>query len=304
VFPAVVLAALLGAWLATPVSGASPEGGTVVQVEMDLKATNGYRAHLETSEKGTVELELETEDTYASYEVKGEATEAGLKVRFGRLGLIDVGFTPTEVLSSTEPSPGCTGRPRTLSEGFFAGTVEFQGERDFTGLEGPGAKGSMSVISPWDCPGIEEKFPFASLSRRAKPNPGSGRRKPESAWLVAAGRRCSCFFSGRVDGRHSGGSSHFQALAYETREGMKIQRAISVTGPASAFDFDFAAGTATLRPPAPFTGRATFTGRGSHSLGVWDSTISAPLPGARPVRIGGPGFQAILSPGNANGNDD
>jgi len=81
----------------------------------------------------------------------------------------------------------------------------------------------------------------------------------------------------------------------EIREGMDIWRATEVRGPASAFDFDHAAGTASLRPPAPFTGHASFAAR-PHGRGLWRSTIRVPLLGANPIDTGGPGFRVTLRP--------
>jgi hypothetical protein len=46
-----------------------------------LKASNGLRAQLETSDDETVTLELRRKDTLVSYEVKGEVTEAGIDER-------------------------------------------------------------------------------------------------------------------------------------------------------------------------------------------------------------------------------
>lgn len=90
---------------------ASPETGTIVTVELKLQASDGLQAKLETSDDEMVTLELGRKGRGVSYEVQGEVTEAGLKVRFGRLGLIDVAFTPTKTLSMTEPSEGCEGEP-------------------------------------------------------------------------------------------------------------------------------------------------------------------------------------------------
>ena len=143
-----------------------------------LKASNGLHAHLENSEDGTVTLEIRKEGQIVTYEVPGEATEGGLKARFGRLGLIDVAFTPTATLNSTEPGADCTGAPRTLREGVFAGTIDFTGEREFVRIEGPQATGSMSVISRWECPEAEGdglRLPmFHACWRRP---PGTGRAK-------------------------------------------------------------------------------------------------------------------------------
>jgi hypothetical protein len=288
-----VLAAPGGAALA-----ASPEGGPIVRVAVDLKTNNDLHAHLETSEDGTVTLEFRRQGQIVSYEVPGVATEAGLKVRFGKRGTIDVAFTPTKTLNSTEPGPGCTGAPRTLREGVFSGTIDFAGERRFVRIEGPQASGSMSVISPWECPEAEATDPFARASRLFVPaeagvgRPVSGR---DSATVYAANGKCSCSFAAGVRHRHSGGRSVFLGLKIENREGMKIRRATQVRAPGAAFDFDRAVTEATLRPPAPFSGRATFeAGSKPHDPGTWRSTIEVPLLGADPIDTSAPGFEVYL----------
>jgi hypothetical protein len=289
-----LLAALTGA-----ASGAGPEQGTVVLVKLELKASNGLHAHLENSEDGTVTLELRKEGQIAIYKVPGEATEGGLKARFGRLGLIDVAFNPTKTLNSTEPGEGCTGAPRTLREGVFAGTIDFTGEREFVRIEGPQATGSMSVISQWKCPEVEAMGAFAGDSRLLAATSRGKKGGRESATLAAVRRDFSSYFVAGVAHRHSGGKSIFLGAKIEIREGMDIWRATEVRGPASAFDFDFdfdhAAGTASLRPPAPFTGHASFAVR-PHGRGLWRSTIRVPLLGVKPIDTGGPGFRVTLRP--------
>jgi hypothetical protein len=286
------LAALPGAAL-----GVGPEQGTIVRVELTLKASNGLHAHLENSEDGTMTLELRRKGQIATYEVPGEATEAGLRVRFGRLGLIDVAFTQTRTLNSTEPGEGCTGAPRTLREGVFAGTIDFTGERGFVRLEGPQATGTMSVISQWVCPEAEATDPFSRVSRLSAAPSRDRKGERESATLSAAGRGCSCYFAAGVHHRHSGGKSIFLGLKLEKREGMEIERATQVLGPASAFDFNHTAGTATLRPPSPLSGRARL--KASPNAGgraLWRSTIRVPMLGSAPIDTGAPGFGAYLRP--------
>jgi hypothetical protein len=227
--------------------------------------------------------------------VPGKATETGLKVRFGRLGSIDVAFMPTKTLSSTEPGEGCTGAPRTLREGVFAGTIDFTGERGFVRIEGPQATGSMSVVSQWECPEAEAMDPFARvpLLSRAASRDRKGER--ESATLSAASSGCSCYFAAGVHHRRSGGKSIFEGVKFETREEMEIVRATQARGPASAFAFDHAEGTATLRPPRPLSGRASFKAL-PDGRSLWRSTIRVPLLGAEPIDTGGPGFVASLRP--------
>jgi hypothetical protein len=293
--PVIAVATALLAVLTGVASGAGPEQGTVVLVKLELKASNGLHAHLENSEDGTVTLELRKEGQIATYKVSGEATEGGLKARFGRLGLIDVAFTPTKTLNSTEPGDGCTGAPRTLREGVFTGTIDFTGEREFARIEGPQAIGSMSVISQWDCPEAETMDPIARVSRLLETTFRDENGERESATLSAGSRGCSCYFVAGVHHRHSGGKSIFLGVKLEKREGMEIVRATEAHGPASAFDFDHAAGTAALRPPAPFSGHASFEA-GPHGRGLWRSTIRVPLLGAKPIDTGDPGFAATLRP--------
>lgn len=289
------MAALL---VAVPVgrpSAAIPEKRTIVRVELELPASNGLEAHLETSEKKMATLTLTRQDHKGFlgvvYSTRAKVTQEGLEVRFGKLGLIDVAFTPTVTLSSTDPSEGCTGEPRTLREGIFSGTIEFTGEREYVRIEGPQAEGSMSVISPWECPEGEELAPFASTSRLwARRGAKHGR---ESATLWAGRRHCSCLFLAGVH-RSRGGGSIFIGERTESRERMEIERAAVVRAGAGAFVFDQAAGTATLRPPRPFKGHATFKKRPGRDL--WRSTIRVPLLGADPLRTGGPGSGALLFP--------
>lgn len=287
---AVAVAVLWAAIAAGAASAAGLETGPIVRVELKLSASNGLHAHLETSEKEIATLEFWRQGRRVIYEVKSEVTEAGLKVRFGRLGLIDVAFTPTNTLSETAPSEGCTGEPRTLREGIFTGTIDFTGEREYVRIEGSQAEGSMSVISPWQC-SEEGLAPFRGASRLL----ARSRSRKRAASLYAASRRCSCVFGAGVHYGKKRGRSIFFGAKSEHREGMEIVRATGATTGASAFVFDPRAGTATLRPPPPFSGHATFKGR-PHAPDLWRSTIRVPLLGAEPLKTDGPGFGAALFP--------
>ena len=285
--------AILLAAVPAAVPAADPEAETIFYVELELRASNGLRAQLTTSEDETVTLVLRRKGRFVSYEVQGEVTETGLKVRFGCLGLIDVVFTPTRTLNSTEPSEGCTGEPRTLREGIFTGTIDFTGERGYARIEGPQAEGSMSVISQWQC--FDEPAPFAGAARALVP---SFRDESEHASLHASSRRCSCLFAAGIhhrDRKGRRGRSIFYGVRGELREGMEIIRVTQALGPPSAFVFNHAAGTATLRAPRPFSGHATFRRR-PDGPDLWRSTIRVPLLGAAPLRTDGPGFEAGLYP--------
>lgn len=280
-------------------AGASPESETVVRVELDLPASNGLRAHLETSEDEDVTLTIRRRghgtSEAAVYEVPGEVDEAGLRVRFGRLGSIDVAFTPTATLDATEVSPGCTGAPRTLREGVFAGTIAFAGERGYVRIEAPRVEGSMSVFPHWQCPEADGLNPFEPIPGVPQLSARPAGRERESASLSAQSRGCSCFFGAGVHHRHSGGRSIFYGARLERRERMDIVWTTAALGPASAFDYDHEAGIATLDPPPPLKGHAAFRAR-DRRRPLWRSTIRVPLLGAAPLKTDGSGFVAGLYP--------
>jgi hypothetical protein len=276
---------------AATTSAASPETGTIVNVELGLKTNNGLRAQLETADDETVTLELRNKDQLVRYEVQGEVTKEGVKARFGRLGLIYVAFTPTRTLSSTEPSEGCTGEPRTLREGTFTGTIDFTGERNYVRIKAAQAEGSMSVISQWQCP--EEP---TTLARSARPLALSSRSGEGAASLLAFGSRCSCAFAAGLHFNKGKARSIFYGFKGDSREGMEIIRAVVARAGASAFVVDLKAGTATVRPPRPFRGKATLK-RGFANHPIWRSTLRMPFLGAASINPRGPDLSVDLDPG-------
>ena len=289
-----VTAAVLTAAPVEAATAAGPAAGTIVSVKLELEASNGFEALFETSEDGVATLKLFRGESSVTYAVKGAATEEGLKVRFGRLGLIDVAFTPTTTLNTTEPPEGCTGEPRTLREGIFTGAIHFTGEREYVRIEAPQAAGEMSVISQWVCPESEDMAPFVATSQALDPGRQKAEQERGSASLFAFSRRCSCLFSAGIHHRNSGGGSVFFGGVAERHEGMRIERGAYFHAGGGAFAYDHAAGTATLRPPRPLSGYATFERRPGRDL--WRSTIRVPLPGRDPLRTDGPGFRAGLYP--------
>jgi hypothetical protein len=293
--PALAIAALL---IAAPVA-ASPtaDPGThsaSIDIRLDLAASHGLHAHVENFEKIT--LEIERKGRLVTYEVQGEVTEAGLKARFGKLGLIDVAFKPTKTRTDKLPK-GCEGRPSTFSEGLFIGTIEFTGEREYVRIEAAQVTGTMSVWreSEWRCPRHRGAMRLQGAPRQLDLSPRKrSEAEKEPATLSAADYRCGCYFAAfAVPDRRGRGSSIFYGAKFEKREGMEITRVTSANASASAFVFDHAAGTARVHPPQPFSGNGTFKRR-PHSRDLWRSTIRVPLLGADPLSVRGRSFRTRL----------
>jgi hypothetical protein len=83
----------------------------------------------------------------------------------------------------------------------------------------------------------------------------------------------------------------------EEREGMSVARGVQLTAGSGAFRWDLEKGTATLRPPAPFTGWATFSRRGKGRPGTWKGSLGMPILGGDPVRLAGAAFRAAIHKG-------
>jgi hypothetical protein len=88
-----------------------------------------------------------------------------------------------------------------------------------------------------------------------------------------------------------------EAFLAEKSEGVWGARGVRLVAGSGAFRWDFKQGKATLRPPAPFTGSATFTRGGNGSSGTWKGSLGMPILGGDPVRIAGTEFRAFVHRG-------
>jgi hypothetical protein len=93
----------------------------------------------------------------------------------------------------------------------------------------------------------------------------------------------------------------------ENRGEMEIHRAVGTWASADALHYDRHLRTATIRPPDPFSGHASFrfsarskttsacttTGTAA-SAGCWTGNLTVDLPGRPDVPLTGPGFYALL----------
>jgi hypothetical protein len=285
---AFLVAALIAA---APASAREPQPAWI---EMDIPANNGLRAHVETSSEG-ITLDFRRKGRLVSYRVQGEATELGLKAQFGQLGRIDVAFEPTE-MHTEKPPKGCSGPPSRWGDGFFVGAIEFTGEREYVRIDASRAKGTMDVSreSDWRCSANPRSMrqlgapQFPTPPRRERSEAGA-----EDAALSAIDAQCQCYFVAFAipDRKHRPRS--FYGARFEDREGMEITRTTSADGGASTFVFNHSTGTATVRPPGPISGHATFMRR-PNARDLWTSTIQVPLLGADPLSIRGDGYRARL----------
>jgi hypothetical protein len=228
----------------------------------------------------------------AYYTAPAVVTAERVTAHFGALGELDYRFVPQ---GSQELR--CLG---TSSEDpvAFEGTFTFTGERGYVHVDAPHAEGSVTANpAPPGCPPASSAR-TASAARRAVPyHPVYGRH---GATLYARsgspGKGPLRQFE-IVDGADKGPHRlRITAFDSERLEGVTISRGVQMTAPSSAFRRNLAAGTATVRPPALFTGSAHFARR-AQGPPAWTGSLRMPIFGGDPVRLAGPGFRATLHKG-------
>jgi hypothetical protein len=261
-----------------------------VWIEFELGAGQGLMAQLETY-ADDVTLTIIGHHQYVSYQVKGELSPSGLVAKFGTLGEVSVTFSPTKTISSQRPPKGCKDEARTDRKGIFSGTIKLTGEREYVRLDATRAKGEMVVMPHWHCgpqSGKNVVPPPPTVTHRASAE------KEDVATLKASSRASRGGFSaGAIRGPKGHNYTFFAGGLSEHRESMEIFRLAALPAPTSTFLFNHAAGTASVHPPWPFSGSASFKRR-RKGPPAWSGSLKVALLGADPIALTGPGFQASL----------
>jgi hypothetical protein len=254
--------------------------------EFTLRASNGYRIVVERLRQEVSLLAIRNGKgfAFASYAVRGRASEHGIEANFGKLGRVSVRLR-TEKIRRRTPDKDCTGKVATTRSGVFVGTIRFKGEGGYTTVDARRARGQASS-------GVRVTCPFSPFSRNHPAPASAGRRHPPE--LITVGPRRG--FTARAPSDSTGLKRVlFEGGAVEQRGRISIFRFASVMGGQASYAFADDLSTATVRPPSPFEGEATFQREGQGRTS-WSGILSASLPGRDRVRLAGPRFTARLQP--------
>ncbi|HEX5609659.1 MAG TPA: hypothetical protein VFX45_06160 [Solirubrobacterales bacterium] len=279
---------LAGFLVAAPALAAGAEREVERELSFGLEAEGFSVGVYVTNNDGDVSalLSLSHGSQVAYYSTPAVVTAERVTARFGALGELDYRFAPKR-----NGSVECTGSEN--GEAVFDGTFVFTGENGYVHIEAGHAEGSFQVYpEPKSCSQKRlarramRYHPFysdegATLQARA----GSrAERQWREVYVLDNGQR----------GPHK--VALFAFLA-EAREGMTVARGVQMAMRSSAFRWNLERGTASLRPPAPFTGSAKFTRYGHKGQGTWKGSISMPIFGGEPVDLAGREFRAFIHKG-------
>jgi hypothetical protein len=267
---------------ASDAADASPPGP--VNAYLHAKATNGYSAQLK-SEGDKLRLTI-VRGLFPSlvYSFHGRVSAAGIHATIADLGTIELRFKPSGKTRRGKPPHDCSGPRATQIEGHFVGEFDFRAESDFTEIHLRSAKGSLAAPG-WHYPGQSIKtfvreapsgttYTFLQASEPGRPG----------GFTAFAG----------VDAEHPEPLGAELSAAARTHRGPVTVDHLAVALAKNAFSFDSPLTTATVTPPKPFSGSATYC-RACEAGSQWTGDLSVRLPGiGRPLALTGSDYHASL----------
>ncbi len=298
---ALALVGVLACGLLAAVPALAAGGGREVERELSFSLpVEGFSVGVFVSNNDgdvAANLFVRRGSRFAYYSTPARVTAERVTARFGSLGRLDFHFAPKPL-----GTVSCDGAEE--GEAVFEGSFDFSGENGYVQIQADHAEGSFQVYpEPKGCApqrrAALRRAPRQPLARRVVPYHPSysdaGATLGARAGSPAGGSVRELFVAdpGRP-GRHT--ILLYAALA-EGREGMTVARGVQMQVRGGAFRWNLERGTATLHPPAPFSGAATFTRHGHRGHGAWRGSLAMPILGGGRVRLAGRGFRAFIHRG-------
>jgi hypothetical protein len=251
-------------------------------------------------------LDDSLEYTVSSYAVRPRTSLASgvLRARFGSIGQVVLRFHPNGKVKLGSNEKHCRGRRPQNEFGKYRGHISLAGENGYFRLHAREGEGERTHTFRLRCaPGQAANEKSKPLYEYIAPSEGFsfGSAGGDIALLRAIGRFDRRYVSLRATHRKDGGpGAEVLASVLEIEPGMAIGRLIQVNGEAGTLRTSLPGehpATATLAPPAPFHGEASYLENSptSHS---WTGTLAVSFPGLD-LPLTGTGYATslcVLSP--------
>ncbi|HSK50953.1 MAG TPA: hypothetical protein VK889_10735 [Solirubrobacterales bacterium] len=247
-----------------------------------VKASNGYSIEAlilqGPGDKGFLLLFVTHEGGGVFYSTRAKVTPDEVEADLGPLGEIDFDL----VLSGRERKErsSCDPQPVEFPAGTYRGTFEFRGEEGYARASATKARLIIRPLMEIVCPGD-----------------GGG----ESGGPMLPGARLRAFSRGNADhlslqvnANRPGARVFYEARTEEMRDGIEISRFVEGIAPRGTFSWDPLLRRATLAPPAPFSGSASFH-RVAAPASRWTGDLAVDFPGRSDVRLAGAAMRAGLA---------
>jgi hypothetical protein len=281
VLGALAVLALVGAGLASTsaVHSAGAAGTDTPAVSppsgFDLPGSAGYAVEVAgvAAQEGSaaqVVVRVTSRRGAVTYRFPAVVEAGSIQADLGAYGQISVVFHPLSGgMSAAEL--GCS-RDLSSTAGYYEGTISFHAE-GLTAVDASRAKGSVGLALSLLC--------ATQLEEERPTRPGT--------YLEVSGGPTAPSLT--ISQRRHGLATQIEAGISEHRGGVAIERSISVAASSGSFIHE-GLRSATVSPPAPFTGSATF--RRDGSVTSWRGNLRVSFPGRPGVALTGKGVQAQL----------
>lgn len=254
-------------------------------MEAHLRGSKGFGFSL-FANSGQVYLTVKGHNASVQYIAAGRTPEGRIEAKFGSLGRVSLRFLPkTRPRLLPEPAGNCNGEGELVQPGTFVGTFEFKGEQDYTTAHATRIRGEIRRKMKETCK-----------------NTGGEEGGPSSIhWTLlhaaaADGETSVVAFATESASRPALDSSVFTASLVELQQrGMSIFRSIESDASLDAFNVVKSHGkvvSATIEPPAPFSGSATYLSSPGSRSESWMGSLAGDFPGVGTVSLAGPEFCA------------
>jgi hypothetical protein len=211
-----------------------------------------------------------------TYTAPATVTETSIQADLGALGEISVTFERSGIAATAK----CGREKVSFDSGRYEGKIEFHGEEGYTDVVATSVPGSIDY---WLAEACGATFSGGSY--------GNPRARGAELYIrnPALGPEMS------VSKSRPGAVVRISVGVSEYNDGIAIERFTSLRIPAGDFTFDRRLRTATVRPPAPFAGAASFD-RGKKAGQRWSGDLTVDMPGRADVPLTGSALRATLIP--------
>jgi hypothetical protein len=271
--------------------------------QFQLPASNGYRLNVAVVNRSAQLIFHKAIPsgglTVAYFPRRRLPSGADLHFPIGNEGEVNLRFVPRGQPEETT-LPNCKGGPQVVEEGALVGTVRFRGRDGFTRIDAHRAHVTVARMPPMTCRKVKTPRNIVTLGI-----PAAGGEVPEGlARLIVGSRPGRPFFDALLLEEEKGviGGQELPdfSASIRRREGdFDVIYSADVSGTPNSFGVPESLGppaTATVEPPAPFSGSATFQ-LTSPPHAVWSGDLAVELPGYGRVRLTGPSVRAGLCEG-------
>ena len=316
VLAATFAAAMLLPALAMAATPASRQSKPEVLEELSTQGTNGFSIHVTVENGRKLTLGVDGAGRGSGFSatiyklpMRLARRPDEIKARLGRLGRIDMRFVADSVSEEPATGPACNGPDSVFEKGHWVGLIVFHGEQAYTRVDAHRAKGEISKIPALTChepnPNSAEMKKLERELEELEDKEGETEAEEAEGFqqlaLTALVGEEVALVASRTSGEMKGKKVSMSTFAVvgKRRVGRIEETSLDflLYEPGSDFmlpDPEQPTSGALLKPPAPFSGTATFRRHPAGEQATWTGDLKVDLPGFGLVRLAGPGVKASM----------